>query len=173
MQKDRKPVIMAETTRIMLWGFRVTLKDCRDGELSESYAIETGNEEYDIDAATEMIKKKYARLGYNVTECEYDDTRVYVFNALEEFKKAKLAGKCEGCEFHICKDSSVGEEDGCQIAEDESDEDRETAAEYYKNNGEGCEFCERITPAKKEPEDKPDYLAEIMATLAELEEGAK
>jgi hypothetical protein len=32
-------------------------------------------------------------------------------------------------------------------------------------------FYESITPIKKKQEDKPDYLAEIMATLEELERG--
>ncbi len=103
MQKNRKPVIMAETTRVMLWGFKVTLKDMRDGQLTDGYAVETGNEDYDIDVAIDLIKKRYAALGYRVTQCEYDDTRVYVFDALKEYKAARAAIKCTGCNFTYAK----------------------------------------------------------------------
>lgn len=179
MQENRKkPVIMAETTRVMLWGFKITIKDERDGTLTDGYAIETGNKDYDIDEAVQVIKRKYARLGYTVTACEYDETRVYIFDALAEFKAAGKATKCQCCEYYIQYDGSVGQAAGCELTADgelEQDDfetwEKVVAAE--NDGGNDCPCFSISSHAKKEVEDKPDFLAEVMAALEELEEGAE
>lgn len=179
MQENRKkPVILGEKSTVLLWGFKITAKDKRDGSVVDGYIVVTGNEDYDIDEAQEEIRKKYAALGYLVTECVYDDSRTYIFDALEEYRNAEKPTKCKSCSYYINLDDSVGQAAGCELTADNElmEEDIETyekviAAENA--GGEGCPCLELLSPEKKEPEDKPDFLAEIMATLEELEEGAQ
>ncbi len=178
MQKNRKPVILGEKTNVLLWGFKVALKDIRDNEITDGYIVVTGNAEYDIDEATEEIRRKYARLGYEVKECEYDDSRTFLFDALEVFREAEQPTRCHSCTNYINRDDSVGQVEGCEIVNDMdyADGEPETWGMVLECNscgGRGCPCYELSRKAKKEPEDKPDYLAEIMATLAELEEGAE
>lgn len=170
------PVIVGEKTTVMLWGFRVNIKDRRDGYMTGGYAVVSGNEDYDIEEAKEEVKSKYAALGYDVVLCEYDETRTFNFDAVEIFREAATQKeRCRYCEFYEPADESVGLIATCQLANDdekiENNEEWQQVVKASENYGDGCPCFELSKKAKKAPEDKPDYLAEIMATLDELEKG--
>lgn len=176
MQKnENKPVILGEKMPIMLWGFKVTLKDRRaaGNDLTDGYIVVTGDEEYDLDAAERQIRERYGRLGYTVTACVYDETRVFNFDAVQLFKQSKC-NRCGTCEYYIRPDSSVGLDEGCQLADEAEDngdiEMHKTLAAAFSNNGCGCNEYERVNGRTRDTEDAPDFLAECMAALEELEE---
>ena len=180
MPKDRKkPVILGEKTTVLLWGFKVNVKDRRDGEVVEGYIVVTGNEEYDIDVAAEEVRKKYNRIGYDVTVCEFDESRAFLFDALETFREAQPdCDKCKKCDYYINEDENAGQQQGCELIEDkdlkeDEPETYEKVVKAYGNVGAECPLFEAASTEKEEQEDKPNYLDEIMATLGELEEGAK
>lgn len=172
----RKDTVIGSKYDVMLWGFKCTLRDRRSGEHTDGYIVVTGNEEYNLEEAKKEIRDKYGRIGYTVTECEYDDTRIFTFDALEIYKHSRCS-RCAGCDYYIKEDDSVGQPRGCEVLIDmEEEENKGTQQEYealssaFDNNGYNCQ-CYKIKEGSKKPvEDKPDYLAEIMATLAELDD---
>lgn len=172
----RKDTVIGANYDVMLWGFKCTLRDRRSGEHTDGYIVVTGNEEYDIEEAKREIRDKYGRIGYTVTECEYDDTRIFVFDALEIYKHSRCS-RCAGCDYYIKEDNSVGQPRGCEVLIDmEEEENKGTQQEHealsfvFDNNGYNCQYYKIKEGSKKPVEDKPDYLAEIMATLAELDD---
>lgn len=175
MQKnENKPVILGEKTAIMLWGFRVILEDRRTGgAATNGYIVVTGNEEYDLEAAEAEIRNRYGRLGYNVTACTYDETRVFNYDAIEAFKQSRC-NRCGTCEYYIRPDDSRQAEEQCSLAigaEREGDEEtKRKLDEALSNRGIGCVEYEKIDGRTREKEDEPDFLEECMAALAELEE---
>lgn len=171
----RKDTVIGSKYDVMLWGFKCTLRDRRSGEHTDGYIVVTGNEEYDIEEAKKEIRDKYGRIGYTVTECEYDDTRIFTFDALEIYKHSRCS-RCAGCDYYITEDNSIGQPKGCEVLIDMEEEYLETHPEYealssaFDNNGYNCQYYKMREGSKKPVEDKPDYLAEIMAALAELDD---
>lgn len=178
--QQNKPVIIGITKEIILWGFKTTIKDNRNGEILDGYIVVEGNEDYELDDAIEKAKKEYAKLGYTVTACEFDDNNTLRIDGLAEFRKLQKEGQhCSKCVYYINLDDSVGQAAGCELTagDDLEEEDTETyerviAAE--NNGGKGCPCFEALRPTGKPKEDEVDYLGEIMSTLEELdEEGAE
>lgn len=170
----KKDTVIGTKYDVMLWGFKCTLKDRRNGELAEGYIVVVGNDEYDLEEAQKEIRSRYGALGYTVAECVYDDTRVWCFDALQVYKEAKCS-RCVGCENYIREDMSVGQQADCQAIIDQEEADSSDAVDAelviaFRNSGKNCAYYDMKEGSKKAAEDKPDYLAEIMATLAELEE---
>lgn len=174
MPKESKPVILGEKTQVMLWGFKVTLKDRRTGGgFTDGYIVVTGDEEYDLEAAERQIRERYGRLGYTVTVCVYDETRVFNFDALQLFKQG-CSSRCATCDYYIKPDSSVGLDEGCQLAIEAEDDGN--AEEYqileaaFCKNGFSCEAYEPAAGKKVYTEENTDFLTECLAALEELEE---
>lgn len=172
----KKDTVIGAKFDVMLWGFKCTLQDRRSGELADGYIVVNGNEEYDLEAAHREIKERYGKLGYTVKECEYDDTRLFNFDAIEIFARSR-GSRCAACDNYIREDSSVGQQADCQIiinmqeeGHNQSGEVDEELISAFNNSGYNCKYYEMLYGSKKPVEDKPDYLAEIMATLAELDD---
>ena len=110
----RKDTVIGTKYDVMLWGFKCTLRDRRNGQLTDGYIVVIGNEEYDLEEAKREIKERYGRVGYTVTECEYDETRMFGFDALEIYKHSRCS-RCAGCENYIKEDNSVGQQADCQV----------------------------------------------------------
>lgn len=170
----RKDTVIGTKYDVMLWGFKCTLRDRRSNELVDGYIVVIGNDEYDLEDAQQDIRERYGKLGYTVTECVYDDTRVWEFDALQLYKNSKCS-RCAGCENYIREDNSVGQQADCQAIIEQEEESGEDAVDAelriaFRNNGVNCAYYEMKEGSKKAAEDKPDYLAAVMATLAELEE---
>ena len=172
----RKDTVIGTKYDVMLWGFKCTLRDRRNGQLTDGYIVVIGNEEYDLEEAKREIKERYGRVGYTVTECEYDETRMFGFDALEIYKHSRCS-RCAGCENYIKEDNSVGQQADCQViidmqeeGENQSGEVDEELLSAFSNSGYNCQYYEMLYGSKKKIDDKPDYLAEVMAALEELEE---
>ena len=58
MQTNENTVVLGEVTDVLLWGFKLELTDRRTGERLEGYAVETGNEDYELDDAAQSIRSK-------------------------------------------------------------------------------------------------------------------
>lgn len=86
MQKDKQGIVLGDIDTYILWGFKVKVKDRRDGSIHSGYVVEVGNEEYELNVAERSISNKYGRLGYDVIECEYDGEKRFIFNAVEIFR---------------------------------------------------------------------------------------
>ena len=172
----RKDTVIGYKYDVMLWGFKCTLRDRRSGEYTDGYIVVTGNEEYDLEEAKKEIRDKYGQIGYTVTECKYDDTRIFAFNALDIYKRSRRS-RCHSCDYYITEDSSIGQPKGCEVLIDmEEEENKGTQQEYealgsaFDNNGYNCQYYKMREDSKKTVEDKLDYLEEIMAALAELDD---
>lgn len=88
MQTDDKTIVLGEVADVLLWGFKLALTDRRTGEQLEGYAVETGNDDYELDDAAQSIRNRYGRLGYSINSCTFDQERHYTYDAVEEFKAA-------------------------------------------------------------------------------------
>ena len=170
----KRDTVIGTKYDVMLWGFKCTLKDRRNGETTDGYIVVIGNDDYDLDEAKKEIQSRYGALGYTVTECVYDDMRIWEFDALQVFKNARRS-RCTGCENYIKGDNSAGPQAGCQAIADQrgfnqSREVDEKLLAAFSNNGIDCAYYEQLEGSRKAEEDKPDYLEEIMAALEELEE---
>lgn len=170
----RKDTVIGTRYSIMLWGFKCTLQDRRNGECTDGYIVVEGNDEYDMEEVRKEIRDRYGHIGYTVIESEYDDNRIFDFDALEIYKRSRCS-RCAGCEHYIEEDNGVGQIRECAILTDmEEEESRGTQQEYdalnaaFKNNGYNCQCYEMRKGSKKPIEDKPDYLTEIMAAMEEL-----
>lgn len=88
MQTDKK-VVLGEVADVLLWGFKLALIDRRTNQNCDGYAIETGNDEYDLDDAVARIKQRYGAMGYSVIYCDFDEERHYLYDAVNEFESAE------------------------------------------------------------------------------------
>jgi hypothetical protein len=177
--QQNKPVILGIKQELLLWGFKTTVRDNRNGELLDGYIVVEGNEDYELDDAREKVKKEYAKQGYTVTACEFDDSNTLRIDGITEFRKLQKYGqRCSKCVYNIKEDSSVGLQEGCEVLDDyEEDGDSIALPEmlaYFHGNGTNCPHFEALTPVGKPKEDEVDFLGEIMSTLEDLdEEGAE
>lgn len=89
MQTNENTVVLGEVTDVLLWGFKLEITDRRTGEHLEGYAVETGNEDYELDDAAQSIRNRYGRLGYSVNSCTFDTERKYTYDAVKEFEAAE------------------------------------------------------------------------------------
>lgn len=89
MQTDDKTIVLGEVTDVLLWGFKLELTDRRTGERLEGYAVETGNEDYELDDAAQSIRNRFGAMGYSVNSCTFDTERKYTYDAVREFEAAE------------------------------------------------------------------------------------
>ena len=86
MQTNENTVVLGEVTDMQLWGFKLQLTDRRTGERLEGYAVETGNEDYELDQAAVNIRRRFGSMGYTVNSCTFDTERIYKYDAVKEFE---------------------------------------------------------------------------------------
>ena len=89
MQTNENAVVLGEVTDVLLWGFKLELTDRRTGERLEGYAVETGNEDYELDDAAQSIRNRFGAMGYSVNSCTFDTERKYTYDAVKEFEAAE------------------------------------------------------------------------------------
>lgn len=89
MQTDDKTIVLGEVTDVLLWGFKLELTDRRTGERLEGYAVETGNDDYELDDAAQSIRNRFGAMGYSVNSCTFDTERKYTYDAVKEFEAAE------------------------------------------------------------------------------------
>lgn len=89
MQTNENTVVLGEVTDVLLWGFKLELTDRRTGERLEGYAVETGNEDYELDDAAKSIRNRFGAMGYSVNSCTFDTERKYTYDAVKEFEAAE------------------------------------------------------------------------------------
>jgi hypothetical protein len=167
----KKDTVIGAKYDVMLWSFKCKLEDRRTGKDTDGYIVVTGNADCDLDEAQREIQERYGNLGYTVTECIYDDMRMWQFDALKIFKAARC-NRCAGCEDYIKADSITGRPDRCRILAEQQKEREvdDNLITSWSNYGYNCAYYEQKEGSKKTTEDEPDHLTEIMATLAELKE---
>lgn len=118
MRKDDKAVVLGEVTEVMLWGFNLLLTDRRTGESAKGYAVETGNEDYELDDAVKTIRQRYGAMGYTVNTCEFDEERRYTYDAVNEFMSAEaVEAKAEPQYADEDNDTSYSDEMAAAMAE--------------------------------------------------------
>lgn len=86
---DDKTIVLGEVADVLLWGFKLALTDRRTGEQLEGYAVETGNDDYELDDAAQSIRNRFGAMGYSVNSCTFDTERKYTYDAVKEFEAAE------------------------------------------------------------------------------------
>lgn len=81
---------MQQKYLLFLLGFEVTLQDRRTGDTEEGFIIIPYPEEHpdDLEDAHKIIRKYYDRLGYNVTEIAYQESKVKEMDLVAEYNEA-------------------------------------------------------------------------------------
>jgi len=89
MSIERDKVIFSEKVALSLWGFNIVIMDRRDGTLTPAYIIVAGNDDCELEYAEREIRERVSRLGYELQDCEYDQERIYDYDAAAIFRTAR------------------------------------------------------------------------------------
>ena len=81
---------MEQKYLLFLLGFEVSLRDRRNGEANEGFIVVPSPEEHpeDLDGAKIIIRNHYGRLGFDVTEIRYKESKVKEMDLLAEYEAA-------------------------------------------------------------------------------------
>lgn len=81
-------LVIGEREEVQLWSFKAQLRDRRDGNQLECYAVISGNGDYEIEAAEAEIRARAGALGYDLLECELTEERIFTYDTVALFETA-------------------------------------------------------------------------------------
>ena len=89
---------MQQEYLLFLLGFEVSLQDRRTGDIGSDFIVVTSPEEHpeDLEEAHKVIRGHYNRLGYDVKEIKYKESKVKAMDLKEEYKTAQTAESYAG-----------------------------------------------------------------------------